>query len=209
MKGEDERCLAAGMDAYLAKPVNIDQLRATLERWLPIERRRRARPSRRRRGAEAAVRDRPRRARGLARRRRRGDQLAAGEIPRHRDRGRARDRRRLARRRPRRRSRPPRTSSRARRRPSARPASATAAAALEQAGKAGDRTPLPRGPGPARRRIAPRARRDRRPRARPKQLVAMSGRFSPSAARTCSRRRARCGSRRDAPDRPRSCGAGA
>ena len=37
MKGEEERCLAAGMDAYLAKPVNMDQLRATLERWLPME----------------------------------------------------------------------------------------------------------------------------------------------------------------------------
>src|SRR5205085_3097660 len=37
MKGEDERCLAAGMDAYLAKPVNMDQLRATLERWVPID----------------------------------------------------------------------------------------------------------------------------------------------------------------------------
>ena len=37
MKGEDERCLAAGMDAYLAKPVNLDQLRATLERWVPID----------------------------------------------------------------------------------------------------------------------------------------------------------------------------
>jgi signal transduction histidine kinase/ActR/RegA family two-component response regulator len=37
MKGEDERCLAAGMDAYLAKPVNMDQLRATLERWMPIQ----------------------------------------------------------------------------------------------------------------------------------------------------------------------------
>jgi CheY-like chemotaxis protein/HPt (histidine-containing phosphotransfer) domain-containing protein len=36
MKGEDERCLAAGMDAYLAKPVNMDGLRATLERWMPI-----------------------------------------------------------------------------------------------------------------------------------------------------------------------------
>ena len=36
MKGEDERCLAVGMDAYLAKPVNIEQLRATLERWMPI-----------------------------------------------------------------------------------------------------------------------------------------------------------------------------
>jgi signal transduction histidine kinase/CheY-like chemotaxis protein/HPt (histidine-containing phosphotransfer) domain-containing protein len=37
MKGEDERCFAAGMDAYLAKPVNMDQLRTTLERWMPME----------------------------------------------------------------------------------------------------------------------------------------------------------------------------
>ena len=37
MKGEEERCLAIGMDAYLPKPVNIDRLRATLERWLPIQ----------------------------------------------------------------------------------------------------------------------------------------------------------------------------
>jgi signal transduction histidine kinase/HPt (histidine-containing phosphotransfer) domain-containing protein/ActR/RegA family two-component response regulator/prephenate dehydratase len=36
MRGEEERCLAAGMDAYLVKPVAIDRLRATLERWLPI-----------------------------------------------------------------------------------------------------------------------------------------------------------------------------
>jgi CheY-like chemotaxis protein/HPt (histidine-containing phosphotransfer) domain-containing protein len=36
LKGEEARCLAAGMDAYLAKPVNIERLRATLERWLPI-----------------------------------------------------------------------------------------------------------------------------------------------------------------------------
>ena len=36
MKGEEEQCLAAGMDAYLAKPVSIDRLRATLERWLPM-----------------------------------------------------------------------------------------------------------------------------------------------------------------------------
>jgi len=36
MRGEEERCLAAGMDAYLPKPVAIDRLRATLERWLPI-----------------------------------------------------------------------------------------------------------------------------------------------------------------------------
>src|SRR3954470_10001405 len=37
MKGEEERCLAAGMDAYLVKPVNIDWLRATLVRWLSID----------------------------------------------------------------------------------------------------------------------------------------------------------------------------
>jgi signal transduction histidine kinase/FixJ family two-component response regulator len=36
MKGEEERCLASGMDAYLAKPVSIERLRATLERWIPI-----------------------------------------------------------------------------------------------------------------------------------------------------------------------------
>ena len=37
MRGEEERCLAAGMDAYLAKPVAVERLRATLERWLPID----------------------------------------------------------------------------------------------------------------------------------------------------------------------------
>ena len=37
MKGEEERCLASGMDAYLVKPVNIDLLRATLVRWLAID----------------------------------------------------------------------------------------------------------------------------------------------------------------------------
>jgi CheY-like chemotaxis protein len=37
MKGEEERCLAAGMDAYLVKPVSIERLRATLQRWLPIQ----------------------------------------------------------------------------------------------------------------------------------------------------------------------------
>ena len=37
MKGEDERCLASGMDACLVKPVSIERLRSTLERWLSIE----------------------------------------------------------------------------------------------------------------------------------------------------------------------------
>ena len=37
MKGEEERCLASGMDAYLVKPVSIERLRATLERWLPVQ----------------------------------------------------------------------------------------------------------------------------------------------------------------------------
>jgi signal transduction histidine kinase/ActR/RegA family two-component response regulator len=36
MKGEEERCLASGMDAYLVKPVSIEQLHAILERFLPI-----------------------------------------------------------------------------------------------------------------------------------------------------------------------------
>jgi signal transduction histidine kinase/CheY-like chemotaxis protein/HPt (histidine-containing phosphotransfer) domain-containing protein len=37
MKAQEEHCLAAGMDAYLVKPVRIERLRATLERWLPIQ----------------------------------------------------------------------------------------------------------------------------------------------------------------------------
>jgi signal transduction histidine kinase/CheY-like chemotaxis protein/HPt (histidine-containing phosphotransfer) domain-containing protein len=35
MRGEAERCLAAGMDAYLSKPVMLSRLRETLARWLP------------------------------------------------------------------------------------------------------------------------------------------------------------------------------
>jgi signal transduction histidine kinase/DNA-binding response OmpR family regulator len=34
MAGEDERCRAAGMDGWLAKPVSRARLRATLQRWL-------------------------------------------------------------------------------------------------------------------------------------------------------------------------------
>ncbi len=35
MRGEAEKCLEAGMDDYLAKPVRIETLRETLLRWLP------------------------------------------------------------------------------------------------------------------------------------------------------------------------------
>lgn len=35
LKGDRERCLAAGMDAYISKPINLDVLETTLARWLP------------------------------------------------------------------------------------------------------------------------------------------------------------------------------
>ena len=35
LKGEAERCIAAGMDDYLAKPIQLDTLRAMLVKWLP------------------------------------------------------------------------------------------------------------------------------------------------------------------------------
>jgi two-component system sensor histidine kinase/response regulator len=34
LKGEAERCTAAGMDGYLTKPVQLAQLQAAIERWL-------------------------------------------------------------------------------------------------------------------------------------------------------------------------------
>jgi PAS domain S-box-containing protein len=38
MQGERERCLAAGMDDYLAKPYTLEQLSAVLGRWLQVDR---------------------------------------------------------------------------------------------------------------------------------------------------------------------------
>jgi two-component system sensor histidine kinase/response regulator len=35
MEGDRDRCLAAGMDGYISKPVRIDELQEALERWLP------------------------------------------------------------------------------------------------------------------------------------------------------------------------------
>jgi signal transduction histidine kinase/DNA-binding response OmpR family regulator len=34
LKGENERCLEAGMDDYLTKPLTLDRLREALERWM-------------------------------------------------------------------------------------------------------------------------------------------------------------------------------
>jgi signal transduction histidine kinase/DNA-binding response OmpR family regulator len=57
VKGEEERCLASGMDAYLVKPVSIDRLRATLERWLPIQEATNIHPADRRESAAIIDRD--------------------------------------------------------------------------------------------------------------------------------------------------------
>ena len=35
MEGDEQRCRAAGMDAFLAKPYTLAQLSDVLERWLP------------------------------------------------------------------------------------------------------------------------------------------------------------------------------
>jgi CheY-like chemotaxis protein len=38
MKGDAERCLAAGMDDYIAKPMRRELLLAALARWIPSAR---------------------------------------------------------------------------------------------------------------------------------------------------------------------------
>ncbi len=37
MKGDRERCLAAGMDDYVSKPFTQENLRIVIERWLSVE----------------------------------------------------------------------------------------------------------------------------------------------------------------------------
>jgi len=38
MKGDQEQCLAAGMDGYITKPVRSEELFATIDRCMPRER---------------------------------------------------------------------------------------------------------------------------------------------------------------------------
>jgi two-component system sensor histidine kinase/response regulator len=35
--GDRERCLAAGMDDYVSKPINAAQFIATVRRWIPCD----------------------------------------------------------------------------------------------------------------------------------------------------------------------------
>jgi len=37
MEGDSDKCFAAGMDDYLAKPITVEKLTAAVKRWLPAE----------------------------------------------------------------------------------------------------------------------------------------------------------------------------
>ena len=37
MKGDEQKCIEAGMDDYLSKPINFEDLRAMIEKWTPNE----------------------------------------------------------------------------------------------------------------------------------------------------------------------------
>jgi PAS domain S-box-containing protein len=45
MPSDHERCVAAGMDGYLSKPIDFEALAATLERWTPAQRARQNAPA--------------------------------------------------------------------------------------------------------------------------------------------------------------------
>ena len=36
LQGEADRCLAAGMDDYLSKPLEMEKLKTTLKKWMPV-----------------------------------------------------------------------------------------------------------------------------------------------------------------------------
>lgn len=36
VEGEQQRCLSSGMDDYLSKPVNLEELSAKLRRWITV-----------------------------------------------------------------------------------------------------------------------------------------------------------------------------
>jgi CheY-like chemotaxis protein len=37
MSGDKEKCLEAGMDDYITKPVRLEEVLSTLKRWVPLQ----------------------------------------------------------------------------------------------------------------------------------------------------------------------------